>query len=168
MNLKRFDELKQPPTEFNSDGRDFVDIPLHFFKPNERVLCVLMTPYAKASATVILLGFAYLHRIGFAHANIEPEHLLLRLNPGKPPQVVITSFYNARQLTRTHSFALFTTEAAKYQDADLRKVDVWAAGVTLYQVAFSKNPLNELLKEGNAEKIKRALKRALNLRYGNQ
>ena len=91
------------------------------------------------------MGLEYLHMKGIIHRDIKPENLLLtrpgQLYKGSPVVLKIADFgtaalcagdENAQRTAGTPPF--FSPElCASGSDYDVRVVDLWAVGVTIYQ-----------------------------------
>jgi serine/threonine-protein kinase len=95
-------------------------------------------------------GVAEAHRAGFVHRDLKPENLFLAERPGAPPIVKVLDFgtvkdlvTKATKLTRTGSTmgspAYMAPEQVRAEEIDQR-VDVWAMGVTLYELVTGKLP----------------------------
>jgi serine/threonine protein kinase len=89
-------------------------------------------------------GIAEAHRQGFVHRDLKPENLFLCERPGRPPIVKVLDFGAVKdlvtkgtRLTRTGSTmgspAYMPPEQVRADEIDQR-VDVWAMGVTLYEL----------------------------------
>lgn len=97
-----------------------------------------------------LHGVAEAHRAGFVHRDLKPENLFLAERPGAPPIVKVLDFGTVKdlvtkstKLTRTGSTmgspAYMAPEQVRAEEID-RRVDVWAMGVTLYELVTGKLP----------------------------
>jgi len=91
-----------------------------------------------------LEGVAEAHRAGLVHRDLKPENLFLCERPGRPPIVKVLDFGTVKdlvtkgtKLTRTGSTmgspAYMPPEQVRAEDIDQR-ADVWAMGVTLYEL----------------------------------
>ncbi|RNF02801.1 Small Surface Antigen [Trypanosoma rangeli] len=93
----------------------------------------------------LLNGLSLLHRCNIVHRDIKPENLLLN---AEHTQLMISDFGFAcyapsgRLLRRACGTPNYCAPELLQQDPhyDGRKVDVWAAGVTLYVMLFNKYP----------------------------
>ncbi|MBX3207967.1 MAG: serine/threonine protein kinase, partial [Labilithrix sp.] len=95
-------------------------------------------------------GVAEAHRAGFVHRDLKPENLFLCERPGEPPVVKVLDFgtvkdltSKATKLTRTGSTmgspAYMPPEQVRADEIDQR-ADVWAMGVTLYELLSGQLP----------------------------
>ncbi|MBX3222594.1 MAG: serine/threonine protein kinase [Labilithrix sp.] len=95
-------------------------------------------------------GVAEAHRAGFVHRDLKPENLFLCERPGEPPIVKVLDFgtvkdltSKATKLTRTGSTmgspAYMPPEQVRAEEIDQR-ADVWAMGVTLYELLSGQLP----------------------------
>ncbi len=95
-------------------------------------------------------GVAAAHRAGFVHRDLKPENLFLAERPGRPPIVKVLDFGTVKdlvtkstKLTRTGSTmgspAYMAPEQVRAENIDQR-VDVWAMGVTLYELVTGRLP----------------------------
>jgi eukaryotic-like serine/threonine-protein kinase len=95
-------------------------------------------------------GVAEAHRQGFVHRDLKPENLFLCERPGRQPIVKVLDFgavkdlvTNGTKITRTGSTmgspAYMAPEQVRADDLDQR-ADVWALGVTLYELITGKLP----------------------------
>jgi len=89
-------------------------------------------------------GVAEAHRAGLVHRDLKPENLFLCERPGRPPIVKVLDFGTVKdlvtkgtKLTRTGSTmgspAYMPPEQVRAEEIDQR-ADVWAMGVTLYEL----------------------------------
>ncbi len=89
-------------------------------------------------------GVAEAHRAGLVHRDLKPENLFLCERPGRPPIVKVLDFGTVKdlvtkstKLTRTGSTmgspAYMPPEQVRADEIDQR-ADVWAMGVTLYEL----------------------------------
>ncbi|RNF20650.1 Small Surface Antigen [Trypanosoma conorhini] len=93
----------------------------------------------------LLNGLSLLHRCNIVHRDIKPENLLLN---AEHTQLMVSDFGFAcyappgRLLRRACGTPNYCAPELLQQDPhyDGRKVDVWAAGVTLYVMLFNKYP----------------------------
>lgn len=97
-----------------------------------------------------LEGVAEAHRQGFVHRDLKPENLFLCERPGRPPIVKVLDFGVVKDLVDTNakltrtgatmgSPAYMPPEQVRAQEIDQR-ADVWAMGVTLYELATGRLP----------------------------
>lgn len=95
-------------------------------------------------------GVAEAHRAGFVHRDLKPENLFLCERPDRPPIVKVLDFGTVKdlvtkgtKLTRTGSTmgspAYMPPEQVRADEIDQR-ADVWAMGVTLYELATGRLP----------------------------
>jgi serine/threonine-protein kinase len=95
-------------------------------------------------------GVAEAHRAGFVHRDLKPENLFLCERPGRQPIVKVLDFGAVKdlvtpgtKLTRTGSTmgspAYMPPEQVRADPIDAR-ADVWAIGVTLYELITGKLP----------------------------
>jgi eukaryotic-like serine/threonine-protein kinase len=89
-------------------------------------------------------GIAEAHRLGLVHRDLKPENLFLFERPGRKPIVKVLDFgtvkdlvTKATKLTRSGatmgSPAYMAPEQVRGEEVDAR-ADVWAMGVTLYEI----------------------------------
>lgn len=97
-----------------------------------------------------LEGVAEAHRLGIVHRDLKPANLFLAERPNAQPLVKVLDFGAVKdlvtkgtQLTRTGatmgSPAYMSPEQVRAEDIDQR-TDVWAMGVTLYELITGKLP----------------------------
>ena len=98
-----------------------------------------------------LHGVAEAHRHGLVHRDLKPDNLFLCERPAQPPIVKVLDFgvvkdlgsFSADKLTRTGatmgSPAYMPPEQVRAQEIDQR-ADVWAIGVTLYELTTGRLP----------------------------
>jgi serine/threonine-protein kinase len=97
-----------------------------------------------------LEGVAEAHREGLVHRDLKPENLFLCERPGRPPIVKVLDFGAVKdlvtkgtKLTRTGatmgSPAYMPPEQVRAEEIDQR-ADVWAMGVTLYELVTGDLP----------------------------
>ncbi len=95
-------------------------------------------------------GVAEAHRAGLVHRDLKPENLFLNERPGRQPIVKVLDFGAVKdlvtkgtKLTRTGSTmgspAYMPPEQVRAEDIDQR-ADVWAMGVTLYELITGRLP----------------------------
>jgi serine/threonine-protein kinase len=98
-----------------------------------------------------LEGLAEAHRLGFVHRDVKPENLFLHEPPGQPPIVKVLDFGAVKELmskmtklTRTGSTmgspAYMPPEQVRAEDNIDQRADVWAMGVTIYELLTGKLP----------------------------
>jgi serine/threonine-protein kinase len=98
-----------------------------------------------------LEGLAEAHRLGFVHRDVKPENLFLHEPPGQPPIVKVLDFGAVKELmskmtklTRTGSTmgspAYMPPEQVRAEENIDQRADVWAMGVTMYELLTGKLP----------------------------
>ena len=98
-----------------------------------------------------LEGLAEAHKLGFVHRDVKPENLFLHEPPGQPPIVKVLDFGAVKELgskmtklTRTGSTmgspAYMPPEQVRAEDNIDQRADVWAMGVTIYELLTGKLP----------------------------
>lgn len=98
-----------------------------------------------------LEGLAQAHKLGFVHRDVKPENLFLHEPPGQPPIVKVLDFGAVKEmmskmtkLTRTGSTmgspAYMPPEQVRAEDNIDQRADVWAMGVTIYELLTGKLP----------------------------
>ncbi|KAI9596185.1 kinase-like domain-containing protein [Syncephalis fuscata] len=99
-------------------------------------------------------GLAYLHRSHIAHSDITPRNIIIGQDKAGKPKATIIDFDASRLLTvKDGKVEKLTMEdgAMNYMPPeafqiktpiDIRKVDTWGLGATLYHVAMSKIPFD--------------------------
>ena len=98
-----------------------------------------------------LEGLAEAHRLGFVHRDVKPENLFLHEPPGSAPIVKVLDFGAVKEmmskmtkLTRTGSTmgspAYMPPEQVRAEDNIDQRADVWAMGVTMYELLTGKLP----------------------------
>jgi eukaryotic-like serine/threonine-protein kinase len=101
-------------------------------------------------AVQALDGIAEAHRLGLVHRDLKPENLFLFERPDRPPIVKVLDFgtvkdlvTKATKLTRSGatmgSPAYMAPEQVRGEEVDAR-ADVWAMGVTLYELLTGSLP----------------------------
>lgn len=98
-----------------------------------------------------LEGLAEAHKLGFVHRDVKPENLFLHEPPGTSPIVKVLDFGAVKELqskmtklTRTGSTmgspAYMPPEQVRAEDNLDQRADVWAMGVTMYELLTGKLP----------------------------
>lgn len=98
-----------------------------------------------------LEGLAEAHKLGFVHRDVKPENLFLHEAPGAAPIVKVLDFGAVKELqskmtklTRTGSTmgspAYMPPEQVRAEDNLDQRADVWAMGVTIYELLTGKLP----------------------------
>lgn len=98
-----------------------------------------------------LEGLAEAHKFGFVHRDVKPENLFLHEPRGAPPVVKVLDFGAVKEmmskmtkLTRTGSTmgspAYMPPEQVRAEDDIDQRADVWAMGVTMYELLTGRLP----------------------------
>ncbi|RKP23441.1 kinase-like domain-containing protein [Syncephalis pseudoplumigaleata] len=102
-------------------------------------------------ADQLLRGITYLHRIGLVHRDIKLENVVIK--EGKPPKATIIDFDLAKGIRLNHakessmrnqlpsgSLKYMSPELLRDKARDLRKSDMWALGVLIFEVLHKQSP----------------------------
>ncbi|THG96196.1 hypothetical protein EW145_g7823 [Phellinidium pouzarii] len=114
--------------------------------------------------TDVFEGLKHLHSIGLIHRDLKPENMLFRTNHKYSP-VVLADFGLAKVISNSDTIKFDGAGTLKYLPPEAyierrtgKKADIFAVGVTLYQLLTKKHPF--VSSSDNAETIRRNMKAA--------
>lgn len=92
----------------------------------------------------ILQAISYIHSIGIAHRDIKPQNILLDMrNRPKLADFGLAEFYQANQKEKGRfagSLAYMAPELVLKKEFDPAAVDIWALGISFYQMSVGTLP----------------------------
>ena len=104
---------------------------------------------------MILLSLNYLHTKGIMQRDLHPKNILVNYLPGGFKILQITDFGLSKNLLKHENYsqsladrtALLYKAPEVYKDekSSTTKVDMWAAGIILFELTTKKHPISQII-----------------------